>query len=381
MTQRPGIPLAAATAALLLAATAPARADLFATDKFTLYGDARVRAESDWNSQDPNGVARDDRLRLRARLRVGFRFDPNKHWQVGARVRSGAEENQQSPHITLVDLDGNDTGDASFNFDRWYLLGRIQGVEALAGRNNMPFWKQDDMLFDDDVTMIGITVRWREESVGPGALSVVGGLFSPPVGMRATVGTAAAGQVAWHPELARVQWTFAAGLFDFSGDPDDPDAAGLLDGNGTRDYKLFQGCVQARFEAGGRPLVLGGDLLYNLEDYEDDDTDPFTAENFDQVDGYVLLATWGSLDGRGWQVGWTHARIETFAVHNSYAQDDWVRWGSASQTRASNMKGDEVRFGWAFDPQMNILARLYIAEAITTVEDGMRFRVDFNYTF
>jgi hypothetical protein len=267
MTQRPGIPLAAATAALLLAATAPARADLFATDKFTLYGDARVRAESDWNSQDPNGVARDDRLRLRARLRVGFRFDPNKHWQVGARVRSGAEENQQSPHITLVDLDGNDTGDASFNFDRWYLLGRIQGVEALAGRNNMPFWKQDDMLFDDDVTMIGITVRWREESVGPGALSVVGGLFSPPVGMRATVGTAAAGQVAWHPELARVQWTFAAGLFDFSGDPDDPDAAGLLDGNGTRDYKLFQGCVQARFEAGGRPLVLGGDLLYNLEDY------------------------------------------------------------------------------------------------------------------
>ena len=379
MTPRLPIMQLTAAAALLLASTAPARADLFATDKFALYGDTRVRAETDWNSQDPNGVPRDDRTRLRARLRVGFRFDPSEHWQVGARVRSGSEESQQSPHITLVDLDDNDTGDASFNFDRWYLRGRAGGFEAWAGRNNLPFWKQDDMLFDDDVTMIGIAGQWSGDA-GPGTLTFAGGVFSPPVGMRVTSGSAASAQVVWQPELAGVRWAFAAGIHDFDSNSEDPDAAGLLDGNGARDYRLLAASVQARFDAGGRELVLGGDVMRNIEDYEDDDPDPFTAENFDQVDGYVALVTWGSLDQRGdWLVGWYHARIQTFAVHNSYAQDDWVRWGTATQTRASNMKGDEVRFGWAFGPQMNLLARLYIVEAITTVEDGMRLRVDFNY--
>jgi hypothetical protein len=45
------------------------------------------------------------------------------------------------------------------------------------------------------------------------------------------------------------------------------------------------------------------------------------------------------------------------------------------------MEGHELRFGWAFDPKMNLMARLYIADAITTVEDGNRFRIDFNYRF
>ena len=35
----------------------------------------------------------------------------------------------------------------------------------------------------------------------------------------------------------------------------------------------------------------------------------------------------------------------------------------------------------AWDAKINLLARLYIAEASTTVEDGSRLRVDFNYAF
>ena len=30
---------------------------------------------------------------------------------------------------------------------------------------------------------------------------------------------------------------------------------------------------------------------------------------------------------------------------------------------------------------MNIMARLYLVEAITSDQDGIRFRVDFNYKF
>ena len=73
--------------------------------------------------------------------------------------------------------------------------------------------------------------------------------------------------------------------------------------------------------------------------------------------------------------------LETLAVNNSYAQDDWVRWGSSTQARASTLRGHELRFGWALDPKINVLVRAYVAHALTTVEDGKRVRVDFNYAF
>jgi hypothetical protein len=34
---------------------------------------------------------------------------------------------QESPHITIIDFNGNDTGDASFTFDRWYVRGTTAG--------------------------------------------------------------------------------------------------------------------------------------------------------------------------------------------------------------------------------------------------------------
>lgn len=170
-------------AAALCGAMIPARAELFAIDRFVLYGDARLRAEIDWNSQDPNGVQRDDRSRLRARVRAGFRFEPNEHWEFGARLRTGQDDSQQSPHITLVDFNGNDTGDADFNFDRWYLRGRAGAFEATAGREELPFWKQDPMFFDDDVTMVGVSAKWTHDA-GPGPLALAGGVFSRNEGRR-----------------------------------------------------------------------------------------------------------------------------------------------------------------------------------------------------
>jgi hypothetical protein len=366
-----------AAALALLAATAPARADLLKVETFSLYSDFRLRAETDWDSRDAAGVERIDRTRMRVRMRIGFLFDPTENWRVEARLRGGQEGSQQSPHITILDFDDNDTGDASFNFDRWYVRGKRGGFEAWAGRNDLPFWKQDELMFDDDVTMPGVTVRWEK-----GKLALAGGYYSPPVGMTLFTGNMAAGQVAWQPELGGVRLAFAGGAYLFDANPTDMDNGGLLQGNGMRDYSILAASVQARWSPGGRPLVFGADAMHNTEDYSPTDPDPVTAANFDETDGYVLLGTYGGLSKHNdWLVGYYYARIETFAVNNSYSQDDWVRWGSATQTRASDMQGHEVRFGWAFDPKMNLMARLYIAEAITTVEDGKRFRVDFNYKF
>jgi hypothetical protein len=365
-----------------VSAVAPANAQLFKNETFSLYGDVRLRAETDWDSQTAGGVAREDRTRMRVRLRVGFLFDPNEHWRVEARVRGGQEGSQQSPHITILDFDDNDTGDTAFNFDRWYVRGKAGGFEAWAGRNDLPFWKQDELLFDDDVTMPGVALRW-DAKAGSGKLSLAGGYFSPPVGMTFTSGNLAAGQIAYLPEAGGVKLAFAAGAYLFDADPLDPDNLGLLDTNAFRDYSIVAASLQVRFSAGDRPLVFGADGMQNTEDYDPNDlVDTFAAANHDQTDGYVLLLTYGGLgESHDWLLGYYYAHIETLAVNNSYAQDDWVRWGSATQTRSSNMEGHELRFGWAFDPKMNLMARLYIADAITTVEDGNRFRIDFNYRF
>ncbi len=73
--------------------------------------------------------------------------------------------------------------------------------------------------------------------------------------------------------------------------------------------------------------------------------------------------------------------IETFTVNSSFAQDDWVRWGSAVESRGSNLKGHEFRVAYGLGNGVNLVARLYVADAITTIEDGNRFRLDLNMKF
>jgi hypothetical protein len=75
-------------------------------------------------------------------------------------------------------------------------------------------------------------------------------------------------------------------------------------------------------------------------------------------------------------------------VHSSYTQDDWVRWGTSVQARATNLKGSEIRVRYTIRPTMNIIARLFFVDAIdlleigdTTKETGNRLRIDWNVSF
>ena len=90
-------------------------------DKLKLFGDIRLRAEQDWDSRRFNGEFRDDRFRLRYRLRIGFSYKMSKHLSFGARLRSGVAESLQSPH--------NNLGHREFtgfpiNIDKVYLDGK-----------------------------------------------------------------------------------------------------------------------------------------------------------------------------------------------------------------------------------------------------------------
>ncbi len=363
--------------ALGLLISSAAGAAIFEKNGFKITGDFRARAEADFDSQRASGAERDDRNRIRIRARLGLDYAATEVFSFGLRLRSGSDDSHQSPHITVLDFDDNDTGDADFNFDKWFLKAKSElpsgETWAWIGRNSLPFWKQNELTWDDDVTPAGIGLGFKT-AAGKGRLAVNGGYFSLPVGMQELAGNLATTQLVFSGK----SFTVAAGLLDFDANPADADAGRLLRGNGLRDYSIWVGSLQGKL---GK-WTLGADVLHNDESYSPNDPDPFTAAHHDQTDGLVLSVKYGGLKAKGdWLAAYTYAEIETFAVNASYAQDDWVRWGSATKTRGSDMEGSELRFAYALERNVNLIARLYLVEAITTREDGSRFRLDFNYKF
>ncbi len=366
---------------LALCATAPAAAvELGANGEVTLTGDFRFRLEQDWDSRRADGAPRDDRGRARVRLRLGLGWQISDVLNVGFRARSGSETNHQSPHLTIVDFDGNDTGDADFNPDKWFLQAKNEHLWGWVGRNGFPFWKQNEFLWDDDATLAGAAGGWTGAAGEHGNLSLNFGYLSPPVGMKSFTGSLAAGQLVYQNDRSPLGLTLAAGLYAIDADPGDPDAAVLANGNGLRDYSIVMVSAQARRTAGGRPLVLGLDYLDNGKSYGQDD--PYAFANRTETDGYAASIAWGSSSGRGdWLLGYRYAKIGALAINGSYGQDDWVRWGSSAETETSDLKGHELRFGFGLGATGSLLARLYLVEAITSVQDGKRFRLDYNLTF
>ncbi len=352
--------------------------------KLSFSSDFRFRLEQDFDSRRAGGSERADRLRARVRARLGLTYKASDALSFGLRLRSGSDGSQQSPHVTMVDFDDNDTGDADFNFDKWYLKAKRGNAWAWVGRNSLPIWKPNEMFWDDDVTPIGVGFGWSDEVGEKSRLSLNGGFFSLPVGMKKFAGEMYLGHLALATRTAAgVGLTLAGGGFFISANEHDVDAAGLRRGNGTRDYSIWVANFQAKLpDVGGRPLALGVDYMTNTETYSATDPDPFTAANRDQTDGYDAHLSWGGTSNRGdWRLGVWWAHIETFAVNASYAQDDWVRWGSATQTDSSDLEGFELRAARKLGGGQAIVARLYLVEAITSGQDGSRFRIDYNFKF
>jgi hypothetical protein len=87
-------------------------------------------------------------------------------------------------------------------------------------------------------------------------------------------------------------------------------------------------------------------------------------------------------------VAWYCANIEKFAVVARLAQDDWLRWSTAIDTRSSNYEGHAFRVAYAFRSAFNAMLRVFQVEGIeletptaVELEDGMRARLDFNISF
>jgi hypothetical protein len=341
------------------------------------YGDLRLRYELDWDSHTPSGVPRDDRNRGRIRARAGFNYQMADEWSVGSRVRTGSSRSQQSPHLTFVNDDGP-REPLDFVVDRYFVQYKGHGFTSWAGRNVFPFWQQNELFWDEDVTPTGVAGSY-ERKLGEGLFTATAGAFYLPDGGYDLNGQMLAGQLRYALPVKQSQLSFAGSFYFMNGEEG---ANNLRNRNGARDYLIGMGSVQWSIPIRNLPFTLGADVFHNFKDYTAAEIAPFPASTKDQTLGYVLSAQVGQLKKwNDWLVGYYYAHIETFSVNASYAQDDWVRFGNGIQTDASDFEGHEVRLGYAVSSNINLLARLYLVEAITTAQDGKRFRVDLNWRF
>ena len=372
----------------VLIAGIPVYADEEVDSKLDFFGDFRLRLEQDWDSLQGDGTSRDDRLRLRIRLRGGVEAKFNDNWSALVQARSGPDLSQQSPHITIHDFDGGSEGPYEFNLDHWFVNYASGGFEAWAGRNELSFWHQDDLFVFDNVTYAGAGAAYRH-SLSAGELIWNLNFVALPVGMRDFSGTAIVGQVAYDRKFENAGFTIAAGFFSSNADPDDPGGDLLLTENNTRDYRVFDLQLQYRSRLFGKPVKAGFDYTHNAKSYNNEPPGSFSEFHQDHVDGYVVELLWGNHANAGdWLLGYYYAHLEALSAHSSFIQDDWVRWGDASQVRATNMQGNEFRVQYTIRSNMNIFARLFFVDAIdllqpgdTTKETGNRLRIDWNVAF
>jgi hypothetical protein len=343
----------------------------------TIYGDLRLRYEADWDSLNTRGVMRTDRNRGRIRARAGFNYQVSKAWSFGARVRSGSTNSQQSPHLTFAGDDGV-RDEVSVVPDRYFVQFNNGGFSALGGRNTSPFWQQNELFWDEDVTPTGLAGAY-ETRIGKGKVTATAGAFYVPDGGYRLNGNLMAGQLKYSLTKNSSRFTFAAGLHYLRGRRG---AHNLLNRDGEREYLIGVDSAQWSIPLKKIPLIFGADLFHNFMNYGVADIAPFPIKDRNQTLGYVLSVQLGQLKKRGdWLCGYYYAHIERFSVNASYAQDDWIRFGNGAQTEASDFQGNEIRSGYAVSKNINLLARLYLVDAITTRQNGNRFRLDLNWKF
>ncbi len=361
---------------LLTLALAPATALAFTlAPNLTVNGDVRVRYESDWDSHTATGALRTDRERGRFRLRVNAAYAFNPAWSFNARVRTGNPESQQSPHLTFTANDGP-SDDFRVSLDRYFLQYKQGSTTAWLGRNSSPFWQQNEMFWDEDVTPTGAATSF-DRNYGAATLTTTLGAFALPDGVNHLHGQLFAGQVKYTAPVDTARLTVAAGLHAFQGEGG---ARYLRNRNGARDYLIGVLSAQWSTPAAGLPLGFGVDVFHNFKNYSAADVAPFPANQTDETLGYVFSVVAGQLKQRGdWLGGFYYAHVETFATNASYAEDDWARFGNGPQSDLTDIEGSEFRVAYAFTKDLNVMARLFLVEAITSRQDGKRFRLDLNW--
>ncbi len=342
--------------------------------------DFRFRAEQDWDSRRPDGTLRDNRSRLRYRLRTGVSYTLD-NYSVGLRVRTGNPNKQQDPQLTLG-KGLREFGTLPLGFEKIYFQYKQENFRFWLGKNTYPFRKNNELFWSDNVFPEGVMLQQRlplkadffdyiKLTAGHYILASNDGLFRDDAYMQGL-------QISISALESRL--LFFPSLYRLRNIPDIPDGSHTS----LIDYTIIHLGTTCHLLPSNR-LTIALDYYHNVEDYSQDTG--IESHLADQKSGVTLGVKYGELEIKNdWYLQLTYAYLERYAILDYMAQNDWARWDySASGSpdgRLSNMQGIEVVAAYAISDKVNLVTKYYLVNQLVAFgrykETGQRIRFDLN---
>lgn len=349
-----------------------------------LTGDFRFRIEHDWNSQNSNGVLRNDRSRLRYRFRFGMNYFLDKNSSFGGRLRTGNINDQQGPHITLGGNQG-EFGLVKIGLEKLFYQFQNKNLKVWVGKNTIPMQKINELFWNDNVFPegIGLKYKFKFKKKFIQSLAINAGHFIINSNNQTFNKDSYFQFFQLESNLINKRITLFPALYYFN------KIGNFPDGKQTHnlDYTILH--IGSLFGITKNSTVkLGVEYYLNLENYTQNDSIPTNLK--DQKKGFVISAKYGDVKEKGnWLIHLYYANLEKFAVVDYFSQNDWARWDyssvNAAGSRISNFYGFELRVGYALKNKFNLILRSYFVEELITVgnfkENGSRVRLDLNIGF
>lgn len=343
--------------------------------KFKFEGDFRFRVEQDWDSRKSDGTFREDRSRLRYRVRTGLLYEHNNWASVGLRLRTGQINKQQDPQLTLG------SGSAEFStlpigMEKAYFQGKWDRFLFWLGKNNFSFTKNNELFWSDNVFPEGVFLS-TSFTLKNNTISLSAGHFI----VRASN---ASFKKDSYVQIAQMKTSFFGNklqmfptIYSFKNMPDIPDGEETF----FLDYLIVHYGLKIKIVE-RKNLIAKFDYYYNVSNYDELNIDEALR---DEKQGVVFALEYGALkQKKDWFFGATYSVLERFAAVDYMAQNDWARWDysafNSPDGRLTNFRGIELVAGYMIQKNMSLKTKFYLVEQIVpygiATETGTRIRFD-----
>ena len=328
-----------------------------------LTGDARFRYERQERERGDN--PEETRNRFRTRLRLGFVWNTDEAWEIGAGLATGGSD-ATSTNDTWSDETVFETGD--IRLDYAYAKHKLDNWTFTVGQQKNPF-VSSFLLWDGDVRPAGATVQYKQG----GLFATLGGYNVYHMGRDQANSMLYAGQIGYGLELeSGVSALIAAAYYHFN-DPS-TDLPGL---KVTDDYDFQVGTLygEVGVPAGDVDLSLFGEVWKNFgADGTAGQVAGVAPEDNDL--GWVI--------GLGGKLGkfsaeYAYGHVEADSVYGGLKDSDF---GDTAGMTNTDVEGHKLSVGYKMTKNFTLGGTaMFLNEIEGPKREGTLYQVDLVYKF
>jgi hypothetical protein len=293
--------------------------ELNLTDRVQVTGDLRFRYE--YIDEETS----DTRDRMRVRVRLGVKGKVNDDVDIIVRLASGADD-PVSSNTTF----GDGFARKAYSLDRGYIdwhPGVAEGLSLWFGKTKNPFYKVEDLVWDDDLNPEGIMLLYgydtetldlfanlgfwyAEERKDDVDTTMVGGQIGGDMNFSERAGVVAAmGYYGWNNVQGQEPLFFPLSGFGNTtvdiGTEEEPDLRYV------NDYGVFDAMLKGTIDTGVLPVSLFAEYIVNTEAETDGDT------------GWMVGVTAGKAkDPRSYALKYNYRDLEADASIGAFVDSD-----------------------------------------------------------